>query len=132
MIVGVGIDLTPVARMAELVRRWGDRIERRLFTDAERAYCRARGAPAEHLAARFAAKEATLKALQVPPGLSWHEMEVASAPGGAPRLVLSGAAAAAAARLGVSRSHLTLTHAGGQALAVVILEAAAYPSRGPS
>jgi len=131
VIVGVGIDLTPVARMEELVRRWGERIERRLFTDRERAYCRARGLPAEHLAARFAAKEATLKALQVPRGLSWHEMEVVSTAGAAPRLVLAGEAAAAAARLGVMRTHLSLTHAGGQALAVVILEAAAYPSQTP-
>jgi holo-[acyl-carrier protein] synthase len=122
MIVGVGIDLTPIARMEELLGRWGERIERRLFTDAERVFCRARGAPAQHLAARFAAKEATLKALAVPQGLSWHEMEVVSSPGGAPRLVLSGAAAAAATRSGVSGTHLSLTHAGGLAIAVVVLE----------
>jgi holo-[acyl-carrier protein] synthase len=123
VVVGIGIDLCPVSRMEELVARWGERIERRLFTEAERAFCRARGAPAQHQAARFAAKEATLKALSVPRGLSWHEMEVVSAAGGAPRLVLSGEAAAAAGRLAVTRTHLSLTHAGDLAVAVVVLEA---------
>src|SRR5688572_28393866 len=122
MVVGLGIDITPIARMEELLARWGERIERRLFTDAERAFCSARGDPAQHLAARFAAKEATLKALSVPAGLSWHELEVVSTPGGAPRLALSGEAGAAAGRLGVIRTHLSLTHAGGLAVAVVVLE----------
>jgi holo-[acyl-carrier protein] synthase len=122
VVVGIGIDLTPISRMDDLLGRWGERIERRLFTDGERGFCRGRGAPGQHFAARFAAKEATLKALSVPPGLSWHEMEVVSASGGAPRLVLSGEAAAAATRLGVTRTHLTLTHAADLAVAVVVLE----------
>lgn len=122
MVVGIGIDLTPISRIEGLLDRWGEKLERRLFTDAERSFCRGRGEPAQHLAARFAAKEATLKALAVPPGLSWHEMEVVSAAGGAPTLVLRGEAGAAATRLGVTRSHLSLTHAGDLAVAVVVLE----------
>jgi holo-[acyl-carrier protein] synthase len=122
MIAGVGIDLAPVARIAALLPKYGGRFERRVFTDAERDYCRARANPAEHFAARFAAKEATLKALGVPAGLSWHEMEVISA-GGRPELSLTGEAARAAGRVGARRFHLSLTHAGGVAAAVVVLEA---------
>jgi holo-[acyl-carrier protein] synthase len=125
MIVGLGVDLVPVARVAAILARpWGERFERRIFTEDERRYCRGRGDPAQHYAARFAAKEAALKALGVPEGLSWHELEVrADAAAGAPRLALAGAAAAAAAGKGAGRTHLSLTHAGGMAAAVVILEA---------
>jgi holo-[acyl-carrier protein] synthase len=122
MIVGVGIDLTPVERMEQLLSRWGERIEGKLFTDGERAYCHARARAAEHFAARFAAKEAALKALGVPSGLSWHELEVVARPGGAPELRLAGVAAEAAARMGVTRMQLSLSHAGGQAAAVVVAE----------
>ncbi len=128
MIVGVGIDLVPVERIARILERYGERFEEKLFTDGERAYCRARARPAEHFAARFAAKEAVLKALGVPDGLQWHELEVVSPPaGGAPSLRLGGEAARAAERRGVARVHLSLSHAGGQATAVVIAEG--EPSR---
>ena len=122
MIVGVGIDLAPVERVRQALARHGERFERKVFTDGERAYCRARADAAQHFAARFAAKEATLKALGVPEGLSWHELEVVSAKGAAPEVVLRGVAARAAAARGVSRLHLSLTHAGGQAAAVVVAE----------
>jgi holo-[acyl-carrier protein] synthase len=122
LLVGVGIDLTPVDRIARLLGRYAGRFEEKVFTPGERAYCRGRAAAAEHFAARFAAKEAALKALGVPSGLSWHELEVVSGPGGKPELALHGAAARAMAALGVVRLHLSLTHAGGQAAAVVIAE----------
>jgi holo-[acyl-carrier protein] synthase len=122
MIVGVGVDLTPVDRLARALERHPGRFEARVFTEGERAYCRARARAAEHFAARFAAKEAALKALGVPPGLSWHELEVVNADDGAPSLVLHGAAALAAAERGARRLHLSLTHAGGQAVALVIAE----------
>jgi holo-[acyl-carrier protein] synthase len=122
MILGVGIDLAPVGRIERLLDRYAGRFAEKVFTDGERAYCRARARPAEHFAARFAAKEALLKALGVPEGLRWHELEVASTAGRAPRLLLHGEAARAASRRGVLRVHLSLTHAGGQAAAVVILE----------
>ncbi len=121
MIIGVGVDLTPISRMAEAMARHPERLEARLFTDAERAYCRARAHAAQHFAARFAAKEATLKALGVPPGLSWHELEVVS-DAGAPRLVLRGEAARAQERAGVKRLHLSLSHAGDAAIAFVVAE----------
>jgi holo-[acyl-carrier protein] synthase len=122
MIVGLGIDVEAVARIGDLLARFPGRAERRLFTDDERAYCASRGRPAQHFAARFAAKEATLKALGVPPGLSWHEMEIVSAASGRPELRLSGQARAAAARLGATTWHLSLTHTDDHAAAVVILE----------
>jgi holo-[acyl-carrier protein] synthase len=123
MILGIGVDLTPVARMAKAMAAHPGRLEARLFTDGERAYCNARAEAAQHFAARFAAKEAVLKALGVPDGLRWHELEVVSRDDGAPRLLLHGAAARAAEAAGVRRVHLSLTHAGGQALAFVVAEA---------
>jgi holo-[acyl-carrier protein] synthase len=121
MIVGLGLDLCEVSRMADLLGRWGERFVDKIFTPAERAYCRERAHPAQHFAARFAAREATLKALGVPKGLRWHEMEVVSR-AGKPELVLSGEAAAVATARGVTRTHLTITHAADVAAAVVILE----------
>jgi holo-[acyl-carrier protein] synthase len=125
MIYGVGIDLTPIDRIERALSRHGDRFERKVFTDGERAYCRGRARPADHFAARFAAKEAWLKALGVPEGLSWHEIEVVIAEGGRPSLSLRGEAARAVAARGVSeKMHLSLTHAGGMAAAVVVAEVA--------
>lgn len=124
MIVGVGIDLCSVERMRRALERHEGRFEAKVFTQAERAYCRARAQPALHFAARFAAKEALLKALGVPPGLSWHELAIDSGPGGAPSFSLGGEAAAAAARLGATRLHLSMTHTDETAAAVVVAERA--------
>jgi holo-[acyl-carrier protein] synthase len=124
VILGVGLDLEEVARIAAMAERWGERFVGRVFTAGERAFAGERAHAAQHLAARFAAKEATLKALGVPSGLSWKELEVVGGGKQPPRLVLHGRAAEAAARLGATRLHLTLTHAGGLAGAVVIAEAA--------
>ena len=63
MIVGIGIDLERIDRFRDLLDRWGERFERKLFTDDERAYCRSRGKPEQHFAARFAAREAALTAM---------------------------------------------------------------------
>jgi holo-[acyl-carrier protein] synthase len=123
VIVGVGMDLTEVERIAGMVARWGESFTRRVYTEGERAYALGRANAAMHLAARFAAKEATLKALGVPSGLSWHEMEVVGGGSEPPLLVLRGQALAAADKLGVVRMHLTLTHTRDVAGAVVIAEA---------
>ena len=120
MIVGLGIDLVAIPRSAASLARVGQRFECMLFTDDERAYCRARATPAQHFAARFAAKEAALKAMGVPSGLAWHELEVQQAATGVPRLLLSGAALR---HVGRARCHLSLTHDGDMAAAVVVLEA---------
>lgn len=128
MIVGVGVDLCPVSRMRQALSRHDGRFALRVFTAEERDYCQARAEPAQHYAARFAAKEAFLKALAVPPGLSWHEIAVLSDGNGPPRLQLSGQAAQAAQARGASHFHLSMTHAGDSAMAVVIAEQ--RPSRG--
>ena len=123
MIVGVGMDVTEVDRIAAMVAKWGASFTHRIYTDGERQYAESRANAALHLAARFAAKEATLKALGVPSGLSWHEMEVVGGGNEAPLLVLRGQALVAAEKLGVVRMHLTLTHTRDVAGAVVIAEA---------
>lgn len=122
MILGVGLDIVPIDRVAAMLARHGARAEARLFSAGERADCGARAEPAQHYAARFAAKEAALKALGGPSGLRWVEVEVRTTSNGRPVLILSGSAAAAAARRGVATQHVSLTHAGGMAAAVVVLE----------
>ena len=125
MILGLGMDLVEVGRIARLLDGPAGRAERflaRCFTPAERAFCEARRDRASGYAARFAAKEAAVKALGAPRGVGWQDLEVRRAEGRAPSLALSGRAEAAARRLGVARSHLTITHDGGVAAAVVVLE----------
>jgi holo-[acyl-carrier protein] synthase len=122
MIVGVGVDIESVARMAGALARHDGRLEARLFTHRERAYCRAKANSSQHFAARFAAKEALLKALAVPEGLSWHELEIVNDDQGAPRFELTGVAAQAAAKLGVKKLHLSMSHAQDQAIAFVVAE----------
>lgn len=126
MILGFGMDVVEIARFARILDGPAARLERllaRVFTPAERAYCDARHDRAGRYAARFAAKEAAVKALGAPEGIRWTDLEVVRAEG-APTLALSGAAAAACARRGVARVHLTITHDAGVAAAAVILEGA--------
>ncbi|HXG04069.1 MAG TPA: holo-ACP synthase, partial [Candidatus Binatia bacterium] len=80
---GIGVDLVHLPRLRQVVERWQERFLRRVFTDAELAYCRARRDPIPHLAARFAAKEAGLKALGtgLRLGIRWRELEVRREPG---------------------------------------------------
>jgi holo-[acyl-carrier protein] synthase len=120
MIVGLGLDLTEVARIAGMLSRWGERFTRKVFTAGERNYALARANAACHLAARFAAKEALLKALGVPEGLSWQEIEVLGGGRRPPELVLHGRAGRVASERGVTRLHLTLTHTDDVAAAVVV------------
>lgn len=123
MIVGLGLDICDIARVRENLHRYGVRFMDKVLTPQERAYCEKHRDPAISFAARFAAKEAAIKALGAPRGLKWSDLEVVPAQGGPPRLVISGAGAQAADRLGVTRSLLTITHDAGVAAAVVILEA---------
>lgn len=130
MIVGLGLDVEEIPRFEALLRRWGERIERRLFTAGERAYASERARAASHFAARFAAKEATLKALAVPSGLSWHELEVVGGGDEPPALVLRGRALEAARARGAARLHLSLTHTDHNAAAVVVAEGEGAPPGG--
>jgi holo-[acyl-carrier protein] synthase len=125
MIIGIGIDLVEVVRIERLLARKGERARRRIFTDAELAYCDRRADPVRSLAARVAAKEAAFKALAGSEGaraIAWRELEVTNGSDGRPTLRLHGAAAARAAALGVTRSWTTLTHSATAAAAVVVLE----------
>jgi holo-[acyl-carrier protein] synthase len=121
------MDLVDIPRIERLLADQGDRAVRRLFTDAEAAYAMARAHPARHFAARFAAKEAAFKALAGTTEarlVGWLDIEVAPEWDGRPMLVLHGRAAERAAELGVTRTHLTLTHSDHVAGAVVVLESA--------
>ena len=115
-VLGVGIDLLEIERLERALERT-PRLAERLFTEAERAYAASRGRPGQHLAARFCAKEAVAKALDLS---SWnfHEVEVVGT-GGPPSIRLSGTAAARAAELGVTVA-VSLTHTGRDAGAVAI------------
>lgn len=129
MIVGVGIDAIEVERVRQTLERFGDRFLERVFTTAEVDYARSRGQLAQRLAARFAVKEAAMKALGTgwKRGVRWTDIEVRNEPSGKPVLCFYGKAAHFARALGVSRTHISLTHTQDQAMAVVILEAAGEP-----
>jgi holo-[acyl-carrier protein] synthase len=124
MIVGSGIDLVEVQRIQHSLERYGTRFLNRIFTPAEQEYCLRKRASAESFAARFAAKEAAAKALGtgISHGVNWLEIEVVREPGGRPGVAFHGNAARIAARLGVSRAALSLTHIASLAAASVVLE----------
>jgi holo-[acyl-carrier protein] synthase len=115
-IVGVGIDVVDVARLARALQRT-PRLADRLFTATER-----RSGRPEQLAARFAAKEATAKALGAPGGLRWQDAEVVVEESGRPRLAVSGGVAEEAEAQGIRTWHLSMSHDGGVATAVVVAE----------
>ena len=122
-ITGIGVDLVKITRMREVIERWQDRFLRRVFTEQEIAYCRARRDPVPHFAARFAAKEAGLKALGtgLRLGVSWRELEVRRERGQAPVLVLHGRSQELGRSRGGNRMLLALTHEGEYALAQAML-----------
>ena len=124
MIVGTGVDIVEVPRIAETIARFGERFLRRVFTEGEIRYCDAKANRAERYAARFAAKEAALKALGtgLRHGVAWRQIEVRRQPGGRPMLALQGKAADIAAQLGMQRASLSLSHTAQHAIAQVILE----------
>lgn len=124
MIVGTGIDIAEVPRIREVIARHGDRFLKRVFTEGEIQYCESKANRVERYAARFAAKEAGMKAIGTGwnHGVRWRDIEVARKPGGRPTLLLHGKAAEFAARLGATNIALSLTHTAEQAMAQVILE----------
>jgi holo-[acyl-carrier protein] synthase len=124
MILGSGIDIVEVGRIQKSVERYGARFLNRVYTRAEQEYCLRKRAAAESFAARFAAKEAAAKALGtgISRGVSWLQIEVVREPGGKPGIAFHGAAAHWAARLGVARAVLSLTHTASLAAASVVLE----------
>jgi holo-[acyl-carrier protein] synthase len=124
MILGVGTDLAEVERIGRSVERFGDRFLTRVYTPRERVYAMAKANWAQRLAARFAAKEAGMKAIGtgLSRGVSWQHLEVVNEPSGRPTLHLHAEALKRANALGVKRISISLTHTRDLAFAVVILE----------
>ena len=124
MIVSIGIDIIEVARIREVLLRTPRFLER-VYTQRERSYCDSRGAvSAQHYAARFAAKEAALKALQTGwrGGISWQDVEVSAHESGAPYLIFTGQVLEVFEKFGATQTHLSMSHTTQHAIAQVILE----------
>lgn len=124
MILGIGTDLAEVHRIQKSIDRYGDRFLKRIYTEAEIAYASRKANAAERFAARFAAKEAGMKALGtgLRHGITWKDFEVFNEPSGRPGLRLHGAALEIATKMGARRISLSLTHTVELAMAVVIFE----------
>jgi holo-[acyl-carrier protein] synthase len=124
MIVGTGIDIAEVPRIRQSIDRFGDRFLQRIYTAGEMRYCDSKANRVERYAARFAAKEAAMKALGTgwSHGVRWRDCEVVRMPGGRPTIIFHGKAGEIAARLGVKNAALSLSHTVEQAIAQVILE----------
>lgn len=124
MIVGTGIDVAEVDRVEASLKRFGAKFTARIFTDAEIRYCESKANRVERYAARFAAKEAGMKAIGTgwSRGVRWRDIEVQRLPGGRPTIIFQGKAGEYFAKLGATRAHLSLTHTKGMAIALVVLE----------
>jgi holo-[acyl-carrier protein] synthase len=124
VIVGSGVDLCEVDRIKSAIARHGRRFLERVYTDREIAYSERKANPYERFAARFAAKEAGMKAIGTGwrGGVRWRDFEVANLPSGRPTLMFHGKAAEYAQKLGVQNISLSITHTSVQAMAIVILE----------
>jgi holo-[acyl-carrier protein] synthase len=126
VIISIGIDIIEVRRVREVINRTPRFVER-VYTQAERAYCDSRGVlSAQHYAARFAAKEAALKALQTgwSGGIAWQDIEIAAHPSGAPLLLFHGLVRQLFAQSKATAAHLSISHTSEHAIAQVILERA--------
>ena len=124
MIVGIGVDLAEVPRIRQSIERFGDKFIKRIYTPAEIAYVERKANKFERYAARFAAKEAGMKAIGTGwrRGITWQDFEVANLPSGKPTLKLHGVAAQIAEKLKVRNVSLSLTHTAELGMAHVILE----------
>jgi holo-[acyl-carrier protein] synthase len=124
VIIGSGVDLCEVGRIKDAIARHGRRFVERIYTDREIAYAESKANLYERYAARFAAKEAGMKALGtgMRGGVRWRDFEVTNLPSGRPTLQFHGKAAEWAEKLGVESISLSMTHTAIQAMALVILE----------
>ena len=124
MIVGTGVDIIECSRIEAMISEHGQGFLKRVFTEEETEYCQRQRRPREHFAARFAAKEAVLKALGVgwTTGIAWNNVRVGRTAAGQPVVTLVGGAAEVARKLGVSRVHLSVSHCKEYAIAQAIAE----------
>lgn len=123
MILGIGIDIVKVDRIEKAVERWSDSFTRRVFTERELEYCTKQKKPAQHLAARFGAKEAVMKAFGTghAGGVKWTDVEVLHDEKGKPIVALSGVLRDLAAGMGVSEAMISMSHDTGYAVSQAIL-----------
>jgi holo-[acyl-carrier protein] synthase len=130
-VAGIGIDIVEVSRVAEVIARHGQRFLSRVFTPREVAYCRSRKRIDEHFAARWAAKEATVKALRMAfeGAVSWRDIEVTTGEMGEPRIKLQGTAAQLTKKQGIAHLHLSISHVSSLAVACVVAETEDKTSR---
>lgn len=130
MIYGIGFDLVQVSRVEDALRRWGERFQNKVFTPGEVRYGLKKRNPARHYAARFAAKEAFVKALGIGirRGVHWKDVEVQRGPLGRPVLKIYGRAAEICRKEGIDGFFLSLTHDGDYSGAMVVLEKSDQPS----
>jgi holo-[acyl-carrier protein] synthase len=124
VIVGSGVDLCEVTRIKDAITRHGRRFVERIYTEREIAYAESKANLYERYAARFAAKEAAMKAIGTGwhGGVRWRDFEVTNLPSGRPTLQFHGKAAEYAKKLGVQNISLSITHTSVQAMAIVVLE----------
>lgn len=124
MILGTGIDLAHLSRIEEAMKRLGDRFRDRIFTNGEIEYCESKPHPYESYAARFAAKEAAMKALGTgwSSGIGWREIEIVTPDNGPPTVRLSGNALKRFEQMGASTIHISMSHSDDLAIAQVIIE----------
>lgn len=124
MIVGIGIDRIEIKRVAEVLARHPERAPERLSTPAERAACARKADSASCFAARFAAKEAFLKALGtgLSGGITWHDVAISARAGGQPVIIASGVAQEFLEARGATSVHLSFSHDRGSAVAIVVIE----------
>jgi holo-[acyl-carrier protein] synthase len=126
MIFGVGVDLVEITRIEDSFKKFPGRFEQKIFTEAERAYCNRMPIPAQHYAARFAAKESYLKALGTGKarGIGWRDIGIENLESGQPVLVITGRAKEISDSCGIVRAHVSLSHTRGHSMAAVVLECA--------
>lgn len=124
MIIGTGVDIVEIDRIKRLLDRYGERFLARTYSDAERAYCAARPLPEQHFAARFAAKEAFVKAIGTgfTQKVVWRDISIVNEPSGQPILDVNGRAREIMDLLGATASYVSLSHSKSHAVAVVVLE----------
>lgn len=124
MIYGIGVDIVVITRFQSFLDNGNQRILNRLFTESERNFCSQRNDTASCFSARFAAKEAFLKALGtgLRNGISWQDLEISNNQLGKPEIIIFGKAAEICLNNSISKSFLSLSHDGGNAVAMVVLE----------
>lgn len=131
-IIGIGTDIIECLRIAQMIERHGELFIARVYTPLEIQYCQSRKLATQHFAARWAGKEAVLKALGTGwrKGISWRDIEIRNDPGGRPSVEIRGGAADVVEQLGIIEMHISLSHCRSHATAYAVAEGAEKPLDG--